>query len=342
MRARVSRSKDTGKPGNPFAAPQNQPQLFGAQAKLQMGNPNDKYEQEADRVANTVVNRSKAQSSPFFAPSDSGSIQTRTNEPPQEKPLAETITPLGKQKEEKDKLLKQPPKKEEKKLTGQPEEEEEEPIQAKPVKEEEDKILHGQTESVKEEEKKQQGETVKKEEKKVQTKLANGAVLEEETKPTGNNTAVSPTMESRISKASSKRNKMDSITRSEMENSFGSDFSGVNIHTDALSVQMNKELGAQAFTQGKDIYFDEGKYNPKSKEGKHLLAHELTHTIQQTGRIPTNLQMTIGDNHDLASTRFTGNLVLEACYDNERTLHVGSSGPAVSLIQQALVDSGYT
>jgi Domain of unknown function (DUF4157) len=42
-------------------------------------------------------------------------------------------------------------------------------------------------------------------------------------------------------------------------------------------------LGAQAFTNGNDIYFNNGKYNPNSKDGKHLLAHELTHTVQQSG-----------------------------------------------------------
>ena len=77
--------------------------------------------------------------------------------------------------------------------------------------------------------------------------------------------------------------KMDDQTRGEMESGFGSDFSDVNIHTDSNAVQMNQELGAQAFTSGNDIYFNEGKYNPSSTEGKHLLAHELTHTIQQKG-----------------------------------------------------------
>src|SRR5690606_10069691 len=55
----------------------------------------------------------------------------------------------------------------------------------------------------------------------------------------------------------------------------------VNIHTDSQAVEMNKSLGAQAFTYGNDIYFNQGKYNPDSASGKHLLAHELTHTIQQ-------------------------------------------------------------
>jgi hypothetical protein len=74
---------------------------------------------------------------------------------------------------------------------------------------------------------------------------------------------------------------LDTETRSEMESGFGSDFSGVRVHNDSNAVQMNQELGAQAFTNGNDIYFNEGKYNPSSDSGKHLLAHELTHTVQQ-------------------------------------------------------------
>jgi hypothetical protein len=69
--------------------------------------------------------------------------------------------------------------------------------------------------------------------------------------------------------------------RQEMEQTMGSDLSGVRLHNDDKANQMSKDLGAQAFTHGKDIYFNSGKYSPESKEGKHLLAHEVTHTVQQ-------------------------------------------------------------
>ncbi len=75
--------------------------------------------------------------------------------------------------------------------------------------------------------------------------------------------------------------KMDSNTQSKMESGFGTDLSGVNIHTDSKSVEMNQDLGSKAFTNGADIYFNEGQYDPESKEGQTLLAHELTHTLQQ-------------------------------------------------------------
>ncbi len=70
-----------------------------------------------------------------------------------------------------------------------------------------------------------------------------------------------------------------------MERRFGVDFSGVRAHTDSNAVQLNRELNAQAFTLGRDIYFGSGKYSPDISSGKRLLAHELTHVVQQ-GHIP--------------------------------------------------------
>ncbi len=69
--------------------------------------------------------------------------------------------------------------------------------------------------------------------------------------------------------------------RSEMEQRFGGDLSHVRVHTDGASVQMNRDLRARAFTHEKDIYFNAGEYQPESQSGKHLLAHELAHTMQQ-------------------------------------------------------------
>ena len=61
----------------------------------------------------------------------------------------------------------------------------------------------------------------------------------------------------------------------------GADFSNVRIHDDSNAAQMSKDLNAQAFTHGNDIYFNSGKYDTSSSAGQHLLAHELTHTVQQ-------------------------------------------------------------
>jgi len=72
--------------------------------------------------------------------------------------------------------------------------------------------------------------------------------------------------------------------RSYMEPRFGADFSSVRVHTDSNAVQMNQELGAQAFAHGSDIYYGAGKSPGKNE----LTAHELTHTIQQTGAAQLN------------------------------------------------------
>lgn len=95
--------------------------------------------------------------------------------------------------------------------------------------------------------------------------------------------SASTSLSSRISNTRGKGNGLPSQTLRHMNASFGVDFSGVKIHTDDAAVRMNKELRAQAFTHGRDIYFNAGRYNPESPTGKHLLAHELTHVVQQGG-----------------------------------------------------------
>src|SRR5690554_4553728 len=74
--------------------------------------------------------------------------------------------------------------------------------------------------------------------------------------------------------------------KSEMESGFGVDFTDVRIHTDTRAESMSNEIGAKAFTHKEDIYFNQGKFDPESKDGKLLLAHELTHTIQQGAIAP--------------------------------------------------------
>ncbi len=82
---------------------------------------------------------------------------------------------------------------------------------------------------------------------------------------------------------------MDHHTLDFMENRFGASFSEVKIHKDAASAQLAGSLSAQAFTIGKEIYFNENKYNPDSDDGKRLLAHELTHVVQQNSGINAKL-----------------------------------------------------
>jgi len=74
-------------------------------------------------------------------------------------------------------------------------------------------------------------------------------------------------------------------TNNYMSEAFGNNFSHVKIHTDSNAIQMNQGLNAKAFTHGSDIYFNKGEYAPNSSDGKRLLAHELTHVVQQRGEI---------------------------------------------------------
>jgi hypothetical protein len=76
---------------------------------------------------------------------------------------------------------------------------------------------------------------------------------------------------------------LDSGVRRHMEGAFGADFSGVRVHTGAQANTLNHSLSARAFTTGQDIFFREGAYQPGSTVGRELLAHELTHVVQQNG-----------------------------------------------------------
>ncbi|MBU1568280.1 MAG: DUF4157 domain-containing protein [Proteobacteria bacterium] len=71
--------------------------------------------------------------------------------------------------------------------------------------------------------------------------------------------------------------------RSFMERRFGTDFRRVRVHTDDYAARMSRAINAEAFTAGRDIYFRAGKYRPGTPSGKKLLAHELTHVVQQGG-----------------------------------------------------------
>jgi hypothetical protein len=88
---------------------------------------------------------------------------------------------------------------------------------------------------------------------------------------------------------------LDAPTRTKAESAFGADFRGVRVHRDASAEHASQALGARAFTIGRDIYFGSGMYSPDSAAGFKLLAHELTHTLQQgggqTGPMPATLEV---------------------------------------------------
>src|SRR5688500_9815868 len=74
---------------------------------------------------------------------------------------------------------------------------------------------------------------------------------------------------------------LDSATRAGMESRFGHDFSRVRVHTDLQAAQSARAVNALAYTVGQDVVFGQGQYVPESAHGIKLLAHELTHTLQQ-------------------------------------------------------------
>lgn len=96
-----------------------------------------------------------------------------------------------------------------------------------------------------------------------------------------NTQAASPDIEAEIRQAQSSGQPISDNIRLPMEQAFGADFSRVKIHTDAQSDQLNHSIQARAFTTGKDVFFRQGEYNPGSQSGQELLAHELTHVVQQ-------------------------------------------------------------
>ena len=202
--------------GNQFFAPGI------VQPKLKIGQPGDKFEQEADRVADAV------------AGSPDGLVQRQPLE------------------EEEEMLQTQPEEEEEEMLQAQVEEEED--IQAKPR----DTILNRKCEACEKEEKVQK-----------QPDAATGQSQSD----TG--------LGSRLESSRGSGRPLPRQTRAEMESKIGADFSGVNIHTDHKAEVMNRQLHARAFTYGSDIYFNRGEYNPDTSGGKHLLAHELAHVVQQ-------------------------------------------------------------
>ena len=90
-------------------------------------------------------------------------------------------------------------------------------------------------------------------------------------------------LESSIQSARGSGQSLDANLRQSMGQAMGADFSGVKVHTDSQSDQLNKSIQAKAFTTGQDLFFRQGAYEPSSRSGQELIAHELTHVVQQNG-----------------------------------------------------------
>jgi hypothetical protein len=94
-------------------------------------------------------------------------------------------------------------------------------------------------------------------------------------------------------------NKIDESSADKAGQTMGHDLGDVNVHTDSQADQLSQQLGAKAFTTGNDIFFREGAYDPGSSDGQRLIAHELTHVVQQGATSPTvQGKMTVNDPDD--------------------------------------------
>jgi len=284
------------------------------QAKLNIGPANDKYEQEADTVADKVVSmgpstglRASPSSGLRAGDQQTGSeALTGTESGGQvaqisRTPLANSITPLQRQaapEPEEEKLQKKSPEEDE--AQGKPFDR----AQGKPFDRAQGKFLQRQA-PVPEEEKLQkkspeedeaQGKIIQRrsEEDEAQGKfLQRKCATCEKEEAQGKyflqkkglvSTTASTSIESSINSARGGGRPLSTAERSYYEPRFGTAFSGVKIHTDSKAAQLSRSVNARAFTVGRDIFFGAGQYSSDSTEGKRLMAHELTHVVQQKGR----------------------------------------------------------
>lgn len=268
------------------------------QAKLSVNEPGDSFEREADNVAGkvatgsddrSVVQQKKISSLQRLAtPAEEEKLGTNDARMKRDKDIQEKPLQRTHDKEEKKEVQKKD-RPEEEKVSRKETQKEEEKIQAKQAPKEEEKLQ--KKDAQKEEEKIQKKEAVKedeklrkkdsqKEEEKVQTKKEE----EESTvqaKSSHEPGSVGPGLAGRIERSAGRGEPLPPKALQEMNRRFGVDFSDVKIHNNEEGARLSEDLQAQAFTHGSDIYFNKGKFDPNSSAGKFLLAHELTHVVQQ-------------------------------------------------------------
>lgn len=122
----------------------------------------------------------------------------------------------------------------------------------------------------------------------LQQKIGNRAVQRLIAQRSGDGpTRIDEEVTQRIQQARSGGETLPADIQAQMGQGLGADFSQVRIHTSQESHELSQTLGAKAFTTGKDIFFKQGAYDPHTSSGKELLAHELTHVVQQgSGQAP--------------------------------------------------------
>jgi hypothetical protein len=222
------------------------------QAKLSVSSPDDPQEKEADAVAESVM---------------------RIPEPQAQSISSDNEERVGKKEEEEEEIQKKIDASSITRINRQASEEEEE-VQAKqisPVLRKSDESFDqfgdsfpdvGKTESISR--------------KKSDKNISFGVQRNGRGPPTDSD-SFGQTLQSSKGSGSA----LPGGTREFMESRFNADFSGVRVHTGSAAQVMSSNIHAHAFAHGNDLYFNEGKYSPHTGSGGLLLAHELTHTIQQ-------------------------------------------------------------
>ena len=236
----VQRKSKSKLPGKIQAHLENSPSLSSIQKKVKIGQSNDRYEKEADKVADQVVNSpEQSMIKPVQSKADNISTLQRAEE-------EEAQTKIQREEEEE---AAQTKGEEEEAQTKIQREEEEEAAQTKGEEEEESMQAKG-------------------EEEEAQAKF-------------DKETLQSSDFESRLESSKSSGEVLQGEVKAEMESKIGADFSNIKVHTGPVADGLSKDIGALAFAIGNHVYFKEGQFKPDSKNGRHLLAHELTHTVQQ-------------------------------------------------------------
>ena len=92
-----------------------------------------------------------------------------------------------------------------------------------------------------------------------------------------------PDVESAIAQTRGTGQKLDDNSREKIGGGLGDSLHDVRVHTDDHANSLAQSVSARAFTTGSDVYFAKGEHSPGSSEGQQLLAHELTHVVQQRG-----------------------------------------------------------
>jgi hypothetical protein len=123
---------------------------------------------------------------------------------------------------------------------------------------------------------------------------------------------------------------LDNATRADMESRFGQDFGDVRVHTDGAAHESARSVNAQAYTVGSDIVFQQDKFDPGSDSGRHMLAHELTHVVQQRSGPVDGTEAGGGIKLSDPSDRFER----EASTNADHVMSQPAASPAVPALQR--------